>query len=165
MSTPPFADLDRAGQLGRAAAASAAIVFTASALGYAACLRSGAVGDSAAPWLAFGIAALVAACVAAVMMERVVLAPMRRLRADLASLRHQVSGQAVLERELAERAEQQRRLRHDLRGALSPVLLVADRLLAHADPAVKRSGDIMVRAVERSTELLAEPGSQAKAPG
>ena len=31
-------------------------------------------------------------------------------------------------------------LRHDIRGILSPALLTADRLLNHADPAVKRAG-------------------------
>ena len=62
----------------------------------------------------------------------------------------------ALELALADRIEQQRKLRHDIRGALSPVLLVADRLLNHADPAVKRSGEIMVRTVDRATALLAE---------
>ncbi len=32
-------------------------------------------------------------------------------------------------------------LRHDLFGMLAPALLVADRLLAHADPKVVRAGE------------------------
>ena len=31
-------------------------------------------------------------------------------------------------------------LRHDLRGAISPAALIADRLLQNADPAMQRSG-------------------------
>jgi signal transduction histidine kinase len=42
---------------------------------------------------------------------------------------------------------------HDLRGILSPALLTAERLQMSADPPVKRAGDILVRAVERATEL------------
>ena len=45
-------------------------------------------------------------------------------------------------------------LRHDLRGALSPALLVSDRLVGHTDPAVAKAGGIVVRAVERATGLL-----------
>lgn len=46
-------------------------------------------------------------------------------------------------------------LRHDIRGALSPALMMSDRLLGHADPAVQRSGQAVVRSVERATSLLA----------
>jgi signal transduction histidine kinase len=43
---------------------------------------------------------------------------------------------------------------HDLRGALSPALLAAERLQAHADPAIVRTGDMLARAVERATALV-----------
>jgi signal transduction histidine kinase len=46
-------------------------------------------------------------------------------------------------------------LRHDLRGMLSPVLMVSDRLLGHADPAVAKAGQVIVRSIERATGLLA----------
>ncbi len=46
------------------------------------------------------------------------------------------------------------RLRHDVRGALSPALLSVDRLLASDDPATRRSGEIIIRSVERATALL-----------
>lgn len=45
-------------------------------------------------------------------------------------------------------------LRHDLRGVLSPALMMADRLVSHPDPAVRRAGDAVVRSVDRATALL-----------
>lgn len=47
-------------------------------------------------------------------------------------------------------------LRHDIRGMLSPALLVADRLLAHADPLVVRAGDTIVKSVRRAEARLKE---------
>jgi hypothetical protein len=46
-------------------------------------------------------------------------------------------------------------LRHDVRGLLSPALLVSDRLLAHSDPKVVRAGETVVRAITRVAERLA----------
>jgi hypothetical protein len=46
------------------------------------------------------------------------------------------------------------RLRHDVRGALSPAMLSADRLTMSKDPAVVRSGEIIVSAIERVSALL-----------
>ncbi len=43
---------------------------------------------------------------------------------------------------------------HDLRNALSPALLSAERLELHSDPAVRRSGSILVRAVENATDMV-----------
>lgn len=45
-------------------------------------------------------------------------------------------------------------LRHELRGALSPALMVSDRLLRNDDPLVRRAGDAVVRSIERATALL-----------
>ncbi len=45
-------------------------------------------------------------------------------------------------------------LRHDLRGALSPALMVTDRLVAHADPGVVRAGQAVVRSIDRASALL-----------
>jgi len=47
-------------------------------------------------------------------------------------------------------------LRHDLRGILSPALLVTDRLLTHDDPAVQRAGEVVARTVQRVTDRLEE---------
>lgn len=47
-------------------------------------------------------------------------------------------------------------LRHDLRGFLSPAMLVSDRLLNHADPKVVRAGETIVRAISRAADRLAQ---------
>jgi hypothetical protein len=58
--------------------------------------------------------------------------------------------------QLSELRGQLRGLRHDMRGILSPALLVSDRLLTHEEPHVKRAGDVMMRTVERAVSRLAE---------
>jgi len=45
------------------------------------------------------------------------------------------------------------KVNHDLRGILSPAMLTAERLQGHADPAVKRAGDLLMRAIERAADL------------
>ena len=45
-------------------------------------------------------------------------------------------------------------LRHDLRGVLSPALMVSDRLVNHQDPTVQRAGQTVVRSIERATALI-----------
>ena len=54
-------------------------------------------------------------------------------------------------------------LRHDLRGVLSPALMVADRLVNNPDPAVRRAGEAVVRSVERATALLTASRAPAQA--
>jgi hypothetical protein len=63
--------------------------------------------------------------------------------------------QAELERARAAQPEMSR-IRHDVRGALSPALLVTDRLLSSDDAAVRRSGEIILRAIERANDILNE---------
>ncbi len=154
MFATPFTSLSRPGQLARVFPSLVFTAFAAAALGYGACLEGGVLLPSATAWLAFAAGAALAGGVAGLVLDRIALAPLRALAVELDAAR---AGRLALEAELASRTEQQRRLRHDLRGAMSPVLLVADRLGAHPDPAVKRSSDIMVRTVERATALLAEP--------
>ena len=48
-----------------------------------------------------------------------------------------------------------RALRHDLRGVLSPALMMSDRLLSHADPAIRRAGEAVVKSVDRATAIIA----------
>ncbi|MBV9734822.1 MAG: HAMP domain-containing histidine kinase, partial [Acidisphaera sp.] len=48
------------------------------------------------------------------------------------------------------------KMSHDLRGILSPALLAADRLTGSADASVRRLGEVVVRAVERASELVAQ---------
>ena len=52
-------------------------------------------------------------------------------------------------------------LRHDLRGVLSPALMVADRLVNNPDPAVRRAGDAVVRSIDRATALLSASKASA----
>jgi hypothetical protein len=56
---------------------------------------------------------------------------------------------AVLEREMS-------LLRHELRGALSPALMVSDRLLRSDDPLIRRAGDAVVRSIDRATALIGQ---------
>ncbi len=46
-------------------------------------------------------------------------------------------------------------LRHDLRGALSPALILSDRLVASPDPAVRKAGEAVVRSIEQASALIA----------
>jgi hypothetical protein len=45
-------------------------------------------------------------------------------------------------------------LRHDMRGAISPAALVADRLRQSDDPAMQRSGKTIAIVVERVLSIL-----------
>jgi len=62
----------------------------------------------------------------------------------------------------AERAEAQvdaleqaaSRLRHDVRGILSPALLLADRLTGSDDPIARRTAESVIRTIERVEEAL-----------
>ncbi|MDP9096954.1 MAG: hypothetical protein M3N26_10470 [Pseudomonadota bacterium] len=47
-------------------------------------------------------------------------------------------------------------LRHELRGVLSPAMMVSDRLLKNDDPAIQRAGQAVVRSIERATELIVQ---------
>lgn len=47
-------------------------------------------------------------------------------------------------------------LRHELRGVLSPAMMVSDRLLKSDDPAIQRAGQAVVRSIERATELIVQ---------
>lgn len=75
-------------------------------------------------------------------------------RAGHAARRHLAQKAAAAEARLAEREAELRRLRHDLRGALSPALLSVDRMQASADPAIARTATIVLRAIERAGALL-----------
>ena len=77
-------------------------------------------------------------------------------RAELATLRTRQDDIAGAHAELAEMRVQLTGLRHDVRSILSPALLVADGLLTHAEPKVKRAGEVMVRTVERAADRLSE---------
>src|SRR5206468_11372160 len=63
---------------------------------------------------------------------------------------------ADLEARIRQLEESSAHLRHDLRGVLSPALMMADRLLRNEDPAIRRAGQAVVRSVERATTLIVE---------
>ena len=77
-------------------------------------------------------------------------------RSTQAALSGQLAEAHAAQAQLADLRKQVSTLRHDVRGVLSPALLVADGLLNHAEPKVKRAGEVMVRTVERASERLAE---------
>lgn len=43
---------------------------------------------------------------------------------------------------------------HDLRGTLAPALLAAERLESDPDPAVRQTGTVLMRAIDRTTEIF-----------
>jgi signal transduction histidine kinase len=54
------------------------------------------------------------------------------------------------------------KLAHDLRGALTPVLLLAERLESSDDPAVRQAGLRIAQAADRATALGRKASSDAK---
>ena len=46
------------------------------------------------------------------------------------------------------------RMRHDVCGALSPAMLMADMLLLQPDPKVRTAAERIVQAIERTTKLV-----------
>jgi signal transduction histidine kinase len=68
----------------------------------------------------------------------------------------------VLAREQA-LAEAVRKMNHDLRGALSPAMLLGERLEAHADPAVAKAAGVISKALDRATEAAKPAAALARA--
>ncbi len=64
--------------------------------------------------------------------------------------------EAQLGEKLHEHERALSRLRHDLRGILSPALLLADRLLTSQDPLAKRTAETMILTIERAEKALAK---------
>ena len=55
-----------------------------------------------------------------------------------------------------------RRLTHDIRGALSPALLAAERLERHDDPAARESAAVIIRTLQRVASLCRETSAAIK---
>jgi hypothetical protein len=51
-----------------------------------------------------------------------------------------------------------RRLRHKLNNLLSPAMMMAEGLTSHADPAVQRAGEIILKSLDKTIEALREAG-------
>ncbi len=76
------------------------------------------------------------------------------------------SAEHALRQELEDYRAHSATLRHDLRGVLSPALMMSDRLLNHPEPTVQRAGTAVVRSIERATALLNDSkGVMAPKPG
>jgi hypothetical protein len=103
-------------------------------------------------------AGLVAGCLAGSAAATALLLPrLRAASATAASLALRLDEAGAAQVQLAELRANLASLRHDLRGILSPALLIADRLITNTDPAIKRAGEVMIRTVERASARLADP--------
>jgi signal transduction histidine kinase len=54
---------------------------------------------------------------------------------------------------------------HDIRGAVTPALLMAERLEMNADPAVKQAAAVVASAMERTAEIAKAASAEARATG
>lgn len=106
----------------------------------------------------FLLAALVAACCAGLLVYAAGRWALERAGAG------PLAQGAALEARIQQLEDSGAHLRHDLRGVLSPALMMADRLLRNEDPAIRRAGQAVVRSVERATALLAENKGEAAPP-
>ena len=123
-----------------------AIALIGVAAAYGAAALSLALAGLGLPFMLASLLAAICAGLVIYAAGRVLLGPPPPPAApgpDLAQLLRQLDERSAL-------------LRHDLRGVLSPALMMADRLLNHDDPAIRRAGQAVVRSVERATALLAE---------
>ena len=83
----------------------------------------------------------------------------RRLRGDGEPPQAAPAPPAALDPNLAQAIV---KLSHDLRGALSPALLMAERLEGHADPKVKQAGETIAASMDRAAALAREASALAK---
>ena len=113
--------------------------------------------------LGLGIPMLIGAVIAAASAGLVLHAaldwkvgrPMAALQAELqATHASNSSADSAAQAHLADVEARAASLRHDLRGVLSPALMVTDRLLSNPDPAIQRAGQAVVRSVDRATALI-----------
>ena len=113
--------------------------------------------------LGLGVPMLLGAVIAAVSAGLVLHAaldwkverPMAALQARLLAMEASSgNADAATQAHLAEVEARAAALRHDLRGVLSPALMVTDRLLSNPDPAIQRAGQAIVRSVDRATALI-----------
>ena len=64
------------------------------------------------------------------------------------------NGTSEAEQRIAELEQLVSRARHDVNGALTPALMVADRLRSSADPAVSAAGEKIAASILRATSIL-----------
>lgn len=73
---------------------------------------------------------------------------------ELATMQHELRAALWRNARLAALGTMFAKVSHDLRGILTPALLTAERLQLNADPKVRRSGELLVQAVDRASELV-----------
>ncbi len=108
-----------------------------------------------------GVAGLV---LGAVLASALLLGRLRAEQAACRTLQRRLDEAAAAEATLAELRGHLAGLRHDIRGILSPAMLVSDRLVSHQDAGIRRAGEVMIRTVERAVGRLAETKLDQEAP-
>ncbi len=68
----------------------------------------------------------------------------------------------VEDKRLAELAEVLNRSNHDIRGALSPALLMVEQLEGHTDAAVRQTATSISRAMDHATRICREAAAAAR---
>nr|WP_321985409.1 hypothetical protein [uncultured Lichenicoccus sp.] len=68
---------------------------------------------------------------------------------DQLTARAQAAEQALVQRDAT-----MSKLRHDLRGILSPAMLMADRLATSEDPFARRTAETLIKTIERADAAL-----------
>jgi len=115
------------------------------------------------------LAALAAAAAAGLVLHAVLLAQVAR---PMAALQGRVddgaSSAAAIAARLSDVEARAASMRHDLRGVLSPALMVTDRLINNPEPTVQRAGQAVIRSIERAKSIIQaskpEPAAAAPAP-
>ena len=101
------------------------------------------------------IAALAAAAAAGLVLPAVLLSQAAR---PVAALQERIEASeasaAAMAARLSDVETRAASLRHDLRGVLSPALMVTDRLVNNPDPSVQRAGQAVIRSIERATAII-----------
>jgi hypothetical protein len=62
----------------------------------------------------------------------------------------------------ARRTERLIKLTHDIRGAVTPALLMAERLGLNSDPGIREAAGVVADAMERTAELAKAASSEAR---
>lgn len=86
--------------------------------------------------------------------DRVVQDELAVTERELAAMQQELRDALWRNARLAALGNAVERISHDMRAILAPVLLAAERLQRHADPSVQRSGDLLLRTVDRATDLV-----------
>jgi signal transduction histidine kinase len=73
---------------------------------------------------------------------------------ELAAMQHELRAALWRNARLAALGTVVAKVSHDLRGILTPALLTAERLQLNADPRVQHAGEVLVKAVDRASDLV-----------